>query len=77
MKNKKKYSEIIKEIARREGVSVEHINEEIERAITVGFMNPDPEVRKYWAKIAPDGKIPSPEKAIEILTKMSKMKMKM
>ena len=46
MKGKKKYSEIIKEIARREGVSEEHINEEIERALEAGFTNPDPEVRK-------------------------------
>ena len=75
MKGKKKYSEIIQEIARREGVSAEHINEEIEKAISVGFTNPDPEVQKQWAKIAPDGKVPSLEKAIEILTKISKMKL--
>ena len=75
MKNKKKYSEIIKEIARREGVSVEDVYRDLERAISVGFTNPDPEVQKQWAKIAPDGKMPSPERAIEILSKMSRRKL--
>ena len=64
---KRKYSKIIKTIARQNGVSPEHVYYEMSEAIKAGYNNPDPAVREYWRKIAPDGNIPAPEKVIEIL----------
>ena len=69
---KRKYSKAIKKIARQEGVSEDYVYAEMQKAIAEGFNNPDPAVQEHWKKIAPDGKIPSPEKVIEILSKQIK-----
>ena len=66
---KRTYNKAIKAIARKEGVSPEEVYTEIQKAIKEGFNNPNPEVQKYWAKIAPDGEIPTPEKVIAVLSK--------
>ena len=66
---KRKYSKIIKQIAKKEGVSPEVVYEEMQKAISEGYFNPDPEVQKYWRKIAPDGNMPTPEKVIEYCSK--------
>ena len=71
---KRKYSKIIKNIAKQKGISPEFVYEEMRKAISEGFNNPDPKVQEYWRKIAPDGNIPAPEKLIEILAKEIKKK---
>jgi len=67
-----KYSKAIKKIAKQEGVSPEQVYEEMQKAISEGYFDPDPEVQAYWRVIAPDGVMPSPEKVIEILSKKIK-----
>jgi len=64
---KRKYSKVIKEVAKQNGVSPESVYYEMSEAIKTGYNNPDPLVQEQWRKIAPDGKMPSPEKVIEIL----------
>jgi len=64
---KQKYGKAIKKIARQEGVSPELVYKEIQWAIEDGYNNPDPAIQAYWRKIIPDGKMPPPEKLIEIL----------
>ena len=66
---KRKYSKAIKEIARQNGTSPEEVYAEIQKTITMGFNNLDPEVQEFWRRIAPDGKVPTVEKVIEILAK--------
>ena len=66
---KRKYSKAIKKIAKQEGVSAGVVYSEMQKAISEGYYNPDPEVQEYWRKIDPDGKMPLPEKVIEILSK--------
>ena len=71
---KQKYSKVLKQIAKKEGVSVEIIYDEMCKAINEGFFNPDPEIQKHWRKIAPDGTIPSPDQFIELLANEIKNK---
>ena len=65
---KRKYSRAIKKIARQEGVSEEFVYAEMKKVISMGYNNLDPSVQAYWRKICPDGKIPTPEEYIEIIT---------
>jgi hypothetical protein len=64
---KRKYSKIIKKIAREKGISPELVYKEMQWAIEDGYNNTDPEVQARWHQLFPDGKMPSPEKLIEIL----------
>jgi len=64
----------INEVARREGVTPEYVYAEMQSAIQAGFNNPDPAVRARWAKLAPDGKIPTPEKVIAIFAKIERIR---
>lgn len=52
------------EIARRENSSVENVRKHIQVAIISGMTNPDPAVRKTWAKIPRKGEYPTPEEVI-------------
>jgi len=69
---KRKYSRAIKRAARQHGVPVEIAYHEIQQAIRAGYTSLDPAVQEYWKEIVPDGKMPSPEMMIEILSKKIK-----
>ena len=69
---KRTYSKVIKAVAKKHGVRPEIVYEEMKEAIEAGYNNPDPAVQEYWRKIAPDGKIPAPEKFIETLAERIK-----
>ena len=71
---KRRYSRAIREIAKQQGISAEAVYAEMQNAITLGYSNLDPAVQEYWRKIAPDGKVPTPEKYIEIIIKEMKQK---
>ena len=68
----RKYSKVIKEIAKKHGVSPESVYYEMQVAIEAGFNNPDPAIQERWRKIAPDGKMPPPEKFIETMAEKIK-----
>ena len=53
--------DVIKEIAKRHGVSPEEVRAAMEQAIKLAFGNQDPKARKLWEKLAPDGTQPTPE----------------
>lgn len=63
--NKKGASDVIKKIAKREGVKESDIRKEMEKAILIGFLNP--ETRYKWSEIFGAGKLPSPEEFIMIM----------
>ena len=69
---KRKYSKAIQKVAKQNNVNVESVYAEMQKAISEGYFDPDPEVQAYWRVIAPDGVMPSPEKVIEILSKKIK-----
>jgi len=64
---KRKYSKVIREIAKREGVAPDVIYAEMQKGIEFGYNNLDPAIQEYWRKIIPDGEVPTSEKVIEAL----------
>ena len=64
---KRRYTKAIREIAKQAGISAESVYAEMQNAITLGYKNLDPAVQEYWRKIAPDGKVPTPEKYIKLI----------
>lgn len=68
MKHKKvDAEEAFRQLAKRRGVSVEEVRKQIELAIQVGLMNPDPNVQLYWTKIPHKGSVPTPEEVVVFL----------
>ncbi|MBQ7048181.1 MAG: hypothetical protein IJN86_04455 [Clostridia bacterium] len=50
---------IIRQIAKENGVTPEEVETEMREAIRIGMASVDPEVQKFWNRLAPDGKEPS------------------
>ena len=51
--------EIIKKIAKENGVTPKQIENDIKEAIRIGMSSSDPIAQAFWKRIAPDGKEPS------------------
>ena len=45
------YMNILKTIAEHEKTSIEEVETEMQRAIDIGFDNPDKKIQKEWEKI--------------------------
>ena len=58
------FQEILARIAKENHTTPEEVYREMQIAIDSGFDNPDPEVRKEWAKIHYTGDRPTPEDVI-------------
>lgn len=67
------YKKILKDIARREGVSIKTVEREMQQAINNAFDNPDELVRKEWMKIPFKGERPTVEEVMEALSKKVNM----
>ena len=57
---------IIRHIAKQEGVSEQEVLVEMQKAIDAGYNAPDPAVQAYWASMPFKGK-PTPEELIVYL----------
>lgn len=68
MTNESKIQKILKEVAERDGVSVEYVREEIQKAIDIGMSNPDPNIRLFWMKVPHEGVRPTPEEVLNYLS---------
>lgn len=68
MKNKKQVENILKKVAERDGVSVEHVLSEIKKAVDIGMSNPDPRIRLFWMNIPHEGTCPTPEEVLIFLS---------
>lgn len=53
----KQYRNILKTIAERDKISVEEVEREMQRAIDVGFDNPDKDIQKEWMNKAVKEKV--------------------
>lgn len=57
---------IIKQTAKRNGVSVKEVRRELSEMIKVGMSSTDPEATEFWSQFG--GKAPSPEQFIAVLS---------
>ena len=63
---KQDINNIIRHIAKQEGVSEQEVLDEMQKAIDAGYSNPDPAVQAYWASMPFKGK-PTPQELIVCL----------
>lgn len=63
-------NKLLKNMAQKEGTSVEEIRKEMQKAIDAGFDNPDPAVRAKWTEMWGEGKKPTVD---EFIRKMYKV----
>lgn len=64
--------ELIKAAAEILGKTEEEVLREIDNSVRRRVKNPPKRDREYWAKVAPDGKVPSPERAIERIVELAR-----
>jgi hypothetical protein len=62
--NRKKIKKILKTIAERDGVSIDYVRSEIQKAIDIGMANPNPYIQEYWMAIPHKGEHSTPEEVI-------------
>lgn len=58
------YNEIIKKVAKENGVSVEEVERDINALITEAYNSEDPETRKKWSVMSGDGSQPTVEEVL-------------
>lgn len=56
-------------VAKQNGVSVDEVKREIQKAIELGMTNPDPHVQAIWNSIPRAGEHPTPEEVISFFSK--------
>jgi len=54
----------IREIAVREGITVEEVRKEMKKAMLIGLCSQDPSVQEKWKRIPCKGEVPTPEELI-------------
>ena len=60
------YMNILKTIAEHEKTSIEEVEIEMQRAIDIGFDNPDKKIQKEWEKISYKGDRPTVLNSVEL-----------
>ena len=61
-------------VAKQNGVSVNEVNREIQKAIDLGIANPDPHTQAFWNSVPRAGERPTPEEVIGFFAKEIKCK---
>ncbi|MDO4567419.1 MAG: sporulation initiation factor Spo0A [Clostridia bacterium] len=69
MKEKTDAERAIRQLAMREGVTVEEVRRQMALAILAGLSDQDAAVQARWKKIPCKGEIPTPEELISYLAK--------
>ena len=70
-----KTKKIIKQIAMRNGVTPEYVEEEMRKAMRAGMASTDPHAQELWKQIAPDDKEPSIDRFLEFVSSRVKSEM--
>lgn len=60
-------NDIFEKVAMQHGVTRLEVYSEIQKAIDVGFSNPDPEVQAIWKEMNIKGERPTPEEVLAYL----------
>lgn len=53
------FKNIIRQIAKQNGVTPTEVKKDIREAIRIGMASPDPSVQAHWRRMSPVGKEPS------------------
>lgn len=69
---KSKVIRAFEKIARKEGISVDEVRQEIQKAIDDAMQSDDPAVQAYWRKIKFKGEKPMPEEVVLYIAKQVK-----
>lgn len=72
MMDKSKAIKAFEKIARKEGISVDEVRREIQKAIDDAMQSDDPAVQAYWKKIKCKGEKPTPEEVVLYIAKQVK-----
>ena len=56
-------------VAKQNGVSVDEVKREIQKAIDIGMANPDPKIKVFWNSIPRSGERPTLEEVISFFAK--------
>ncbi|MCI9456595.1 MAG: hypothetical protein HFE44_06425 [Oscillospiraceae bacterium] len=67
------HKKVIKELARKEGVTKKEIRRRIQEAIAIAQQNPDPQIQNEWKKIHPGQGTPTPEEVIDYCVRAIKI----
>ena len=70
--NTAKAKKALKQLAKREGVSVETVRHEIEIAIAEARKSTDPKAQAFWKSVPHKGEYPTPEEVIVHLAGMTR-----
>lgn len=62
----------IKEIAKRDGVSVEYVRKQMKTAMLGGLCSTDPQIKQFWDSVPREGETPTPEELIIYITQIVK-----
>lgn len=62
-----KFDDIIRQIAKRNGVSPAEVRCDIQEAVRLGKISANPIAQKHWERLSSAGEEPSVEKVIEYL----------
>ncbi len=64
---------ILKQVAKKNNISVKEVRNEISIAIHEAMQTDDPNVQKCWKRICRNGKEPTPEELIKYICTIIKM----
>jgi hypothetical protein len=64
----------IRQIAIREGVTIEYVRKQMQIAMINGLCSSDPEVKAFWDSIPREKEVPSPEELIIYVSEIVKRK---
>ena len=67
-----KAKNVLKQLAKQEGVSVETVRHEIEIAIAAARKSTDPKAQAFWKSVPHKGEQPTPEEVIVHIAGMTK-----
>lgn len=62
----------IKEIAKRDGVSVDYVRKQMKIAMLNGLCSKDPQVKRFWDSVPRESEILTPEELIIYITEIVK-----
>ena len=63
-----KTKKIIKQIAMKNGVSPAEVEADMREAMQAGMASTDPKAQEFWKQVAPDGKEPSIDRFLELVS---------
>lgn len=67
-----KMKNVIELVALENGVTADEVRKEIQSTISLAMENCDPDARKFWDSISPDGSAPDAETLIAVIAGLAR-----